>query len=67
MLGIKKADELTGGDLKVIAGCLNGSCAFAAESFEKISETTLVPVAKNIIYSGTEIVMNNILKGMCEK
>ncbi len=67
MLGIKKADELTGGDLKVIEGCLNGSCAFAAESFERISEKTLVPVAHNIIYSGTEIVMNNVLKGMCEK
>ena len=66
MLGIKKADELTGGDLKVIEGCLNGSCAYAAESFEKISSKTLVPIVSNIIYSGTEIVMNNVLKGMCE-
>lgn len=66
MLGIKKAQELTGGDLKVIEGCLNSSCALATESFDEISNKTLVPVIENIIYSGTQIVMNNILKGMCK-
>ncbi len=67
MLGVKKGEELTEGDLRVIESCLNGSCAFATESFEEISSKTLSPVIENIIYSGTQNVMNNILKGMYKK
>ena len=43
------------------------SCALATESFENVKEKTLVPIVTNIIYSGTEKVMNNILKGKDEK
>ena len=35
--------------------------------FENVKEKTLVPIVTNIIYSGTEKVMNNILKGKDEK
>ena len=67
MLGIRNEDELTEGDLSIIKGCLNMSCAFAAEGFEETKEKTLVPVVQNIIYSGTQNVMNNILKGTDKK
>ena len=64
MLGLKKGEEITEGDLCVIERCLNMSCAFAAEGFEEAQDRTLSPVIENIIYSGTQIVTNNILKGM---
>lgn len=67
MLALKRGEELTDGDLCVIERCLNMSCAFAAESFEEIKDKTLVPIAENIIYSGTQNVMNNILKGTDKK
>ena len=38
-----------------------------AESFEEIKEKTLIPIVRNIIYSGTQNVMNNILKGTDKK
>lgn len=63
MLGLTKGEEPTQGDLLIIERCLNMSCAFAAESFEETKEKTLVPIVRNIIYSGTQNVMNNILKG----
>lgn len=67
MLGLQKGEELTEGDLFVIEGCLNMSCAFATEGFEEVEEKTLVPIVENIIYSGTQNVMNNILKGTDKK
>lgn len=67
MLGLEKGEEITQGDLKVIEGCLNMSCALAAESFEEIKDKTLVPIVRNIIYSGTQNVMNDILKGTDKK
>jgi len=67
MLALKKGEELTDGDICVIERCLNMSCAFAAESFEETKDKTLVPIAENIIYSGTQNVMNNILKGTDKK
>ena len=63
MLGLEKGDELTEGDFCIIERCLNMSCALAAESFEATEEKTLIPIVQNIIYSGTQKVMNNILKG----
>lgn len=63
MLKLKKGDEITQENKRVIEGSLNMSCALAAESFENIKEKTLIPIVTNIIYSGTERVMNNILKG----
>ena len=63
MLALEKGDSLTAGDRKVIEHCLNMSCAFAAEGFEEAKNKTLTPIIENIIYSGTQIVMNNILKG----
>ena len=67
MLGLKKGDGLTKGDLGIIENCLNLSCAFAAQSLEEKESKTLLPIIENIVYSGTQLVMNNILKGMCEK
>ncbi len=67
MLSLEKGEEPTQGDLLVIEGCLNMSCAFAAQSFEETKEKTLVPIVQNIIYSGTENVMKNILKGTDKK
>ncbi len=67
MLGLQKGEEPSEGDLCVIERCLNMSCAFAAEGFEEIKEKTLVPIVENIIYSGTQNVMNNILKGTDKK
>lgn len=63
MLGLKKGDTPGESDKAAIARNLNMSCAFATESFESIKEKTLIPIVTNIIYSGTEKVMNNILKG----
>lgn len=67
MLGLQKGEEPSDGDLCVIERCLNMSCAFAAEGFEETKEKTLVPIVENIIYSGTQNVMNNILKGTDKK
>ena len=67
LLGLRKGDEVTENDLMLIERNLNLSCAFAAENFEKIKNNTLVPIAKNIIYGGTEKTMNNILKGKNKK
>lgn len=64
MLGLKKGEELTQGDLYVIEKCLNMNCAFAAEGFEEAENKTLAPIIENIVYSGTQVVTNNILKGM---
>lgn len=63
LLGLKKSDEITENDLMIIERNLNLSCAFAAESFEKSENKTLVPIVRNIIYGGTEKTMNKILKG----
>ncbi len=63
MLELKDEKDITDGDLCVIERNLNMSCAFAAESFNETENKTLVPIAENIIYSGTEKVINNILKG----
>ena len=63
MLSLEKGEKLTSGDCLIIERCLNMSCAMAAESFEETKEKTLVPIVQNIIYSGTQKVMNNILKG----
>lgn len=67
MLGLKKGTTPGETDKAAIARSLNMSCAFATESFESIKEKTLIPIVTNIIYSGTEKVMNNILKGKDEK
>lgn len=67
MLGLKKGDEITDENKLVIERSLNMSCALATESFEAVKEKTLIPIVTNIIYSGTEKVMNNILKGKDEK
>lgn len=67
MLGLRKGDIPDEADKSVIERSLNMSCAFATESFENVKEKTLVPIVTNIIYSGTEKVMNNILKGKDEK
>lgn len=67
MLGLRKGDIPDEADKSVIEQSLNMSCAFATESFENVKEKTLVPIVTNIIYSGTEKVMNNILKGKDEK
>lgn len=66
MLSLKKGDELTQGDRLVIERCLNMSCSLATESFEEVRNKTLEPIVTNIIYSGTEKAMNNILKGKDE-
>lgn len=63
MLSLKKGDELTEGDRLVIERCLNMSCALATESFEEAENKTLEPIVRNIIYSGTEKTMTNVLKG----
>lgn len=63
MLELKNENDITDGDLHVIESSLNMSCALAAESFEEIENKTLVPIVANIIYGGTQKVMNNILKG----
>lgn len=63
MLELKNEQDITDGDLRVIESNLNMSCALAAESFEEIKSKTLVPIVSNIIYGGTQKVMNNILKG----
>lgn len=62
-LGLKKDDEITENDLMIIEKSLNLSCGFAAESFEKSQNKTLIPIVRNIIYGGTEKTMNKILKG----
>ncbi len=67
MLGLKKGDIPDEGDKAAIERSLNMSCALAAESFENVKDKTLIPIVTNIIYSGTEKVMNNILKGKDEK
>ena len=67
MLGLKKGDKPDDNNKVLIERSLNMSCAFATESFENVKEKTLVPIVANIIYSGTEKVMNNILKGKDEK
>lgn len=67
MLGLKKGDEITEGDLHVIESCLNMSCALAAESFEEAENKTLVPIVQNIICGGTQNVTDNILKGTDKK
>lgn len=67
MLELKTAEDITDGDLRVIESNLNMSCALAAESFEEIKSKTLVPIVTNIIYGGTQKVMNNILKGNNKK
>ena len=67
MLGLKKGDKPDENNKVLIERSLNMSCALATESFENIKEKTLIPIVTNIIYSGTEKVMNNILKGKDEK
>lgn len=67
MLGLQKGEKITEGDMLVIERSLNMNCALAAESFEEAENKTLVPIVRNIIYSGTGKVMNNILKGKDEK
>ena len=67
LLNLKKGDDITENDLMIIERNLNLSCAFAAENFEKTTNKTLVPIARNIIYGGTEKTMNKILKGKNEK
>lgn len=67
MLGLRKGDKPDSEGRAVIEGSLNMSCALATESFEDVENKTLVPIVTNIIYSGTEKVMNNILKGKDEK
>lgn len=67
MLGLKKDEDITEGDLCIIERNLNMSCALAAESFDEIPDKTLVPIAENIIYGGTQKVTENILKGKKKK
>ena len=67
MLGLEKGEDITEGDLCVIERNLNMSCALAAESFDEIPDKTLVPIAENIIYAGTQKVTENILKGKKKK
>ena len=67
LLGLKKGDDVTENDLMIIERNLNLSCAFAAESFERSKNRTLVPIVRNIIYGGTEKTMNKILKGKSKK
>lgn len=42
---------------------LNMSLALMCEAYENTENTTLKPLVENIIYEGTDIIMNNILKG----
>ena len=39
------------------------SCSLVIDSYESAGEVTLKPIIENIIFEGTEKVMNNILKG----
>ena len=63
MLGLQNGEGLTESDIRIIESNLNMSCALAVESFEQTKFKTLTSVVRNIIYSGTQNVMNNILKG----
>lgn len=60
---IKKADDIDEEVKQQIVETLNMSCAFACDAFQNIPDKTLVPVAENIIYEGTENVMNTLMKG----
>lgn len=42
---------------------LNMSLALVCEAYENTENTTLKPIVENIIYEGTDIIINNILKG----
>lgn len=42
---------------------LNMSLAMISEAYENTESNTLNPLVENIIYEGTDIIMNNILKG----
>lgn len=60
---IKKADDVDEKVKQQIVETLNMSCAFACEAFQNIPDKTIVPIAENIIYEGTENVMNTLMKG----
>lgn len=61
--GIKGQADIIEKVVEDIEGQLNMSCALVIEAYEGAGETTLRPIIENIIYEGTEKVMNNILKG----
>lgn len=63
---LKKAEDITPEIKKEIEHQLNMSCGFACNAFEKIQNKTLIPICENILYDGTQAVMNNILKGKNE-
>ncbi len=60
---IKDEKDITEEVKEGIEGQLNMSCALACEAYEEIKDKTLSSIVENIIYEGTEKVMNNILKG----
>lgn len=60
---IKSEADITDEVLKDIKGQLNMSCALVIDAYEEVEKATLRPIIENIIYEGTEKVMNNILKG----
>ncbi len=53
-------DEETKGEIRK---SLNMSLAMISEAYESTENNTLRPIVENIIYEGTENIMNNILKG----
>lgn len=61
--GMSKAEDITDEIRESITGQLNMSCAMACEAYGEIKDKTLSAIVENIIYEGTEKVMNNILKG----
>lgn len=60
---LKNETDITAGIRDEIEGSLNMSCALACEAYGEIEDKALSSIVENIIYEGTEKVMNNILKG----
>lgn len=58
------ADESTKAEIK---NSLNLSLALLAEAYENTENKTLKPIVENIIYEGTDNIMNDILKGKGKK
>lgn len=63
MFGITREEDITDEVREKTKELLNMSAACSCEAFDEIPDKTLASIAENIIYDGTEKVMNNIMKG----
>lgn len=61
--GIRNEADITEEIYENAGVFLNMSAACACEAFDEVPDKTMASIVENIIYDGTEKVMNNIMKG----